>query len=107
MTEAAAPSWADLHLQWVEAGCDPDRFWTITPAEAVRIMKGKASLRRQEWYRTAWAAWNTEALQRTKTLPPLEQFLAPFVPGGRKLPDRETLIKKLQAAFGYPGDNPQ
>lgn len=70
-------------------------------------MKGKASIRSYEQQQTAWLAWHIELLARVKKMPKLEEFLRPFSPRGRKLPDQETLVKLIKTAFGYPGDKPQ
>lgn len=105
MTGADDPSWDHLHLTWVQAGCDPARFWTITPREAAREMRGMAYRNRVEQDRTAWLAWHVEALARTKKLPPLKDMMVAKSRGSAgKTGDPEILVANLKLAFGYPGE---
>lgn len=91
----------------MEAGCDPARFWTVTPAVAAREMRGMATRRTHESQRDAWLAWHIEALARTKKLPPLKDMM-----GGKKrrtngAQDREILLANLKLAFGFTGETKQ
>jgi hypothetical protein len=91
----------------VEAGCDPARFWNVTPAEAAREMQGKAALRHKEQQRFAWLAWHIEALARSKKLPPLKDMVGTKTRRNGGQPDPDILLANLKLAFGFPGDNPQ
>jgi len=91
----------------VEAGCDPARFWAITPAEAAREMRGRASVRRHEQQQIAWLAWHIEALSRCKKMPNLNEMMHPSSRANQRLPDQEMLVAKLKLAFGYPGETQQ
>ena len=87
----------------MEAGCDPARFWTITPAEAAREMQGRTTVRRHEQQQMAWLAWHIEALARTKKLPPLKDMMGPpRRPGTRQDPD--IMLANLKLAFGFVGE---
>lgn len=91
----------------MEAGCDPARFWNVTPAEAAREMRGKAELRHNEQQRFAWLAWHIEALARSKKLPPLKDMVGTK---SRKRPgpqDPDVLLANLKLAFGFTGETPQ
>ena len=90
----------------MEAGCDPARFWTITPAEAAREMRGRATVRQREQQQLAWLAWHIEALARTKKLPPLKDMVGSKRPRG-ETQDPEVLIANLKLAFGYSGETHQ
>lgn len=95
--------WADLHLQWMEAGGDPERFWTVTPRQASREMQAMAARRRHDQNQFGWLAWHIEALARTKKLPPLKDMMgAPRKP--RPPQDPEIMIANIKMAFGYPGE---
>jgi hypothetical protein len=91
----------------MEAGCDPERFWTLTPIEAAREMRAKLSLRRNEQQRLAWLAWHIEALARTKKMPSLADMIGERDPNSVTPQDPETLLANLKLAFGFPGDPPQ
>lgn len=105
MTEAEDPSWVELHLQWVQAGCDPARFWEVTPREAAREMRGMAYRSRIEQDRIAWLAWHVEALARTKKLPPLKDMMTKKARRrSGEAEDPDILMANIKLAFGYPGD---
>jgi hypothetical protein len=88
----------------VEAGCDPARFWTITPAEAAREMKGRAAMQRREHEQFAWLAWHIEALSRMKKLPPLSDMTGARRSASHQPQDPDVLVANLKLAFGYRGD---
>ena len=87
----------------MEAGGDPARFWTITPTEAAREMRGRATVRRHEQQQVAWLAWHGEALARTKKLPPLKDVMGDGRRRGERQ-DPEILMANLKLAFGFDGD---
>jgi len=86
----------------VEAGCDPARFWKITPIEASREMKAKAKARQNEQQQLTWLAWHIEAFARTKRLPTLKEVVGKGRRNQRQ--DPEILMANLKLAFGYDGD---
>jgi hypothetical protein len=90
----------------VEAGCDPARFWTITPAEAAREMRGRASVRRHEQQQMAWLAWHIEALARSKKMPSLQEMTGAKA-RPREPQDPDVMLANLKLAFGYPGETKQ
>ncbi len=91
----------------MEAGCEPARFWTITPIEAAREMQGRASIRRHEQNQLAYLAWHIEALSRMNKMPRLDEMMQTKSASNRKPPDRETLEMNIKLAFGYPGEKSQ
>jgi hypothetical protein len=91
----------------VEAGCDPARFWTITPAEAAREMRGRASVRRHEQQQMAWLAWHIEALARSKKMPSLQEMTGAKSARSREPQDPDVMLANLKLAFGYPGETKQ
>jgi hypothetical protein len=90
----------------VEAGSDPARFWGITPAEAAREMRGRASVRRHEQQQMAWLAWHIEALSRSKKLPPLKDMMGSGRSRGERQ-DPDVLLANLKLAFGIDGETQQ
>lgn len=90
----------------MEAGCDPARFWNITPAEAAREMRGKAMMREHEQRLFGWLAWHIEFLARTKKLPPLRDMVSPRPKRSGERQSPEVALANLKLAFGYPGENP-
>ncbi len=91
----------------MEAGCDPARFWKITPAEAAREMRGKAAIIRREQEQLAWLAWHIEALARTKKLPPLDDMTGKRKAARREPQDPDVMLANLKLAFGYSGEMKQ
>lgn len=60
-------------------------------------------MRRHEQQQLAWLAWHTEALARTKKLPPLKEMMD----DGRRRhepQDPEILMANLKLAFGFDGE---
>lgn len=90
----------------MEAGLDPARFWTITPAEAAREMRGRATARRHEQQQLAWLAWHIEALARTKKLPPLREMMGEKTTKSGPQ-DPEVLLANLKLALGFTGETMQ
>lgn len=103
MTEARTPSLEELHLIWLEAGCDPARFWELTPYEASREMQAAHSIRNRHQQELIWMAWHIEAFARTNKLPPLKEVMT-TAKRSRSPQDPEIVLANIKLAFGYPGE---
>jgi len=72
------------HSTWIEAEGDPERFWTITPREAVRELKSLATLQRRKHEQHRWLAWHIGALGRVNDYPDFDEFVQPSGPRVQK-----------------------
>lgn len=99
----ARTDWAGLHINWIAAGFDAERFWQITPKEVDREMHGYLRRMEREADERMSLAWHIVALDRTKKLPKLETLMI----SGRKrrtkaqTPEEHVIaLKTIFLAFG-------
>jgi hypothetical protein len=81
--------WARCFEIWCEMGHRPDDFWRQTPRLFDAVVRAHSDAARNAHDHRAWQAWNTAALSRAKTLPPLKKLLSqrkPTVKTGKAKP---------------------
>lgn len=66
-----------MHVKWIEAGGDPERFWHLTPGEMDREARALVNKMKADREFRAWSAWSIAQLTRVdpKHFPKLADFL--------------------------------
>lgn len=99
----ARTDWAGLHVNWIAAGFDAERFWQITAGEVDREMRAARLRLEREADERISLAWHIVALDRTKKLPKLETLM---ISGSRRRTKAQTpeehiiAMKTIFLAFG-------
>ena len=96
-----------MHLNWVAAGLEPERFWQITPSEVDREMRGTRKRIEREADERMSLAWHIVALDRTKKLPKLETLLIGGKPGNRRRQSSDEHLVAMKSIFLAFGGNPE
>ena len=73
---AGPTDWLAQLEDWVDAGLDPELFWTLGLPEVRAIQRGARSRMQREREADIRQAWTVAALIRTKKMPSLESMLA-------------------------------
>lgn len=87
-----------LHLQWMEAGGDADRFWRLTPRETKREIAAHITRQKREYTERAWLAYHIAALPRLKRFPDFRNFVKPPGEEARAQPWQEQLAIAMRWA---------
>jgi len=61
-------------MAWVEAGQNPDSFWSKTPREVHLILEACKAAEIRRHNQMVWAVWHIAALSRLKRLPKLKSL---------------------------------
>lgn len=80
-------------------GISPDVFWTMTPWQFHLCIGASIEKYRQEHEHSVWLIWHSEALARTKKLPPLKDLLKTVEDDKKEVPkvDEAAIIGRFKA----------